>query len=585
MKRTQTYCSKYLFSAVLPPLRLVMCALSAVCFTAISSILVGCASDELTDADVVAQLDSAELLVEREPAKAFEILSSVDRGRIRGDEDIARYALLYSEACYYNRIFVDVDSLSHVAVEYYSDGDMHNERARAHFQQGYVMYNAHKYPEAMVSFMDAEEALAECDNQHLRGVVYRTKGDIYHQGGLYQNSYESYEKAYQCFERCGLPYHMNYSKYNMGRAATMIRDFELADSLFNEARNYAIANSNMDFLCVVLHELSEMYLLQSDYANLARIVKQFEEYDCAKWLISHYYGLRAIVELKVNHNLKAVDQYLALAETHPQRDEEIIEKARYLLYKEVGDDSKALASSEKLLLRQSEYMVDILAQPVLNYQINLLQSHLEREEQEQQAILRERQLSQQRNIAIYISLTIIIIVVVANLRLRMAQKDRDIANYVAMIDELQLTRNDISQPMADAVDRLYNDRLKDLNRLCETFYEHSDSSRQVSKVFEEVRLTIESIKSDEARIAELERMVDSCRNNLMAKLREQCPKLNEKELRVALYSYAGFSSRAISIFVDSNPVALSKIKYRMKTKIKECGGPEAEMLIQNLTDR
>ena len=437
----------------------------------------------------------------------------------------------------------------------------------------------------MVSFMDAEEALAKCDNQRLRGVVYRTKGDIYHHGGLYQNSYKSYEKAYQCFESCELPYHMNYSKYNMGRAATMMRDFELADSLFNEARDYAIANADTDFLCVVLHELSEMYLLKSDYANLARTVKQFEEYDCLKWLISRYYGLRAIVELKVNHDLVAADKYIALADAHPQRDGEIVDKARYLLYKDVGDDTKALASSERLLLRQSEYMMDILAQPVLNYQIDLLQSHLEREEQEQQAILRERQLSRQRNIAIYISLTIIIIVVVANLRLRMAQKDRDIANYVAMIDELQLTRNDISQPMADAVDKLYNDRLKDLNRLCETFYEHSDTSRQVSKVFDEVRLTIESIKSDEARIAELERLVDSCRNNLMAKLREQCPKLNEKELRVALYSYAGFSSRAISIFVDSNPVALSKIKYRMKTKIKECGGVDAEILIQNLVDR
>ena len=153
-----------------------------------------------------------------------------------------------------------------------------------------------------------------------------------------------------------------------------------------------------------------------------------------------------------------------------------------------------------------------------------------------------------------------------------------------MIDELQLTRNDISQPMADAVDRLYNDRLKDLNRLCETFYEHSDTSRQVSKVFEEVRLTIEEIKGDEARIDELERLVDSCRNGLMSKLREQCPKLNEKELRVALYSYAGFSARAISVFIDSNPVALSKIKYRMKTKIKECDGPDADLLIQNLID-
>ena len=57
------------------------------------------------------------------------------------------------------------------------------------------MYSAHKYPEAMVSLIDAEEALEQCDNEHLRGVVHRTKGDIYLHGGLYQNSYESYEKA------------------------------------------------------------------------------------------------------------------------------------------------------------------------------------------------------------------------------------------------------------------------------------------------------------------------------------------------------------------------------------------------------
>jgi hypothetical protein len=180
---------------------------------------------------------------------------------------------------------------------------------------------------------------------------------------------------------------------------------------------------------------------------------------------------------------------------------------------------------------------------------------------------------------------VVLTLIIADLRVRMAQKDRDIANYVAMIDELRLTRDDVSKPLADAVDRLYNDRLKDLNRLCETFYEHSDTSRQVSKVFEEVRLTIESIKSDEERLTELERLVDSCRNGLMSKLREQCPKLNDKELRIALYSYAGFSSRAISVFVDSNPVALSKVKYRMKTKIKEFGGEDAEMLIQNLVER
>ena len=127
-------------------------------------------------------------------------------------------------------------------------------------------------------------------------------------------------------------------------------------------------------------------------------------------------------------------------------------------------------------------------------------------------------------------------------------------------------------------------RLTDLNRLCETYYDHIDTPRHAAKVFEQVRQTIESIKSDEGRIAELEDLVDNCRGGLMSKLRSQCPKLNERELKVALYSYAGFSSRAICIFIESNPVALSKIKYRIKTKIKECGGADAEMLLSAMVD-
>ena len=71
----------------------------------------------------------------------------------------------------------------------------------------------------------------------------------------------------------------------------------------------------------------------------------------------------------------------------------------------------------------------------------------------------------------------------------------------------------------------------------------------------------------------------------MVKLREQCPKLNSKEIKVVLYSYAGFSSRAICVFMETNPVALSKIKYRIKLKIKECEAPDADLLITSIGDR
>ena len=227
--------------------------------------------------------------------------------------------------------------------------------------------------------------------------------------------------------------------------------------------------------------------------------------------------------------------------------------------------------------RQDSTILSVLEQPVLNYQIGMLQSTLESKERE--ALLRR-----QRNIAIYAIIAVAVVAIFVYVLSCIRKKNRDIQYYMETINELQLTRSDSSAPMAEAVDRLYNDRLTDLNRLCETYYDHSDTSRHAAKVFEQVRQTIEAIKSDEARIAELETLVDSCRGGLMSKLRSQCPKLNERELRVALYSYAGFSSRAICIFVESNPVALSKIKYRIKTKIKESASSDAELLISAMSD-
>jgi DNA-binding ferritin-like protein (Dps family) len=103
---------------------------------------------------------------------------------------------------------------------------------------------------------------------------------------------------------------------------------------------------------------------------------------------------------------------------------------------------------------------------------------------------------------------------------------REAQQYIDTINELQLIRNNTKElePLTTAIDHLYNDRLRDINQLCETYYEHSDTSRHATKVFEEVRETIESIKSDEARIEELEDLVNNCRGNIMRKLREQCPK-------------------------------------------------------------
>ena len=71
----------------------------------------------------------------------------------------------------------------------------------------------------------------------------------------------------------------------------------------------------------------------------------------------------------------------------------------------------------------------------------------------------------------------------------------------------------------------------------------------------------------------------------MKRLRVLLPKLSERDYRVALYSFAGFSNRAISIFIDSDPVSVSKIKYNIKTKIKSIKSDDTAPLIAAISEK
>ena len=104
-------------------------------------------------------------------------------------------------------------------------------------------------------------------------------------------------------------------------------------------------------------------------------------------------------------------------------------------------------------------------------------------------------------------------------------------------------------------------------------------------VFNKLTDTLDSIKSDKHRLEELERAVDEYRDGLMMRLRRVLPRLSERDYRVALYSFAGFSNRAIAIFIDSDPVSVSKIKYNIKYKMKGMEGNDVDVVVAALSEK
>ena len=540
-------------------------------------IAVGCTSREALES-----IERAEQLMADNPEEALRIMQGVDRESLRSDEDRARYELVYSEACYYNFMDVDVDSLTRPMMRYYLESDNHAERARAMFQHAVVAYNGGDLAEAMVALTEADKSLAEVENAKLYGSVQRLKGNIYSEGCLYANALEAYSAARDCYRELGLEEHVAYLGYDMGGTLIQLRRFDEARTELEGALAYAMEVDSNEFVCAVAHELLDLAIYLDDYDMCREYVELFENEDVLLYGEPHFMCAKAMLlahDGRVEEALSLVDEAECIEDDLEWAD---VEYARYIIYRNGGDADNALEWQERSVNAQDEMLLQVIEQPVLNLQVEMLRSDLEAE-------MRERELMRQRNVTIYVAVGVAVVLIIVSLglyaRYRIRRKDSEIANYVETIESLRTDIERIPRDMAASITTLYRDRFSELNELCDIYYDHSGSSRHKNLVFNKVLETIEAIKGDSSRIDELGAMVDNYRDNALQRLREALPRISERDYRVALYSFAGFSNRAIALFIDSDPVAVSKIKYNIKYKLRGVESVDCEQLISLLSDK
>jgi tetratricopeptide (TPR) repeat protein len=521
----------------------------------------------------------AESIMADSPEQALDIIESIDRSRVRGERDNARLALVYSEVLYHNYVDVYSDSLTRVALDYYRGANQDYLYVRSLYQHALVLQHQGQdfLAEAMVALLEAEELFPNIDDDRLEGLVMRTKGDIYGDGCLFSNALEAYEAAKRCFDRGGMEYHSASVLYDMGATYIQLRNFQSAQTALNEALEYGIRVDNKGFMCAVLHELLDLSIYMHDYDMCKTMLARFDAYDCLMYGESHKLSMEAML-LSYKGDKQGALELLSRAESAEDFEWADLQYARYIVYRNVGDGDNALRWEEKSRNAQDRLMIEVLEQPVLNVQIEMLQQSLD-------AAKREQSLVCQRNTLIYISIAIVMLFVGYVVLRRIRSKNRDIARYVETIKELSVALDSVPREMAASLSVLYRDRFSELNELCDIYYDHSGSSRHKSMVFNKLTDTIEAMKGDSERFEELERAVDEYRGGLMRRLKVLLPKLSERDYRVALYSFAGFSNRAISIFIDSDPVSVSKIKYNIKSKIRNFDNDDAAALVAALSEK
>ena len=541
------------------------------------ALMVACSSRE-----ALRSMERAEQLLEDAPEEALRVMEGVDGEALRTEEDRARYALLYSEACYYSYIDVDVDTLTQPMMRYYLESDDHNQRARAMFQHAVVAYNGGELAEAIVALTEAEESLAKRANRKLEGAVQRLKGNIYSEGCLYLNAYDAYVAAREIYAELGLEEHVQFLDYDIGGTLIQLRRMEEAKSTLERVLDYAIGVEDANLVCAVAHELLDLSIYLDDYDMCREYVELFEREGVLLYGEPHFVCAKAML---VAHD-GGLEEALALVDEAEAMEDDLewadVEYARYIIHRNVGDGEGALYWQEQSVNAQDEMLLQVIEQPVLNVEVEKLRSDLDAE-------LRERELVRERNAMIYVVVAVVVMAVVVALglyaRYRIRRKDSEIASYIETIESLRTDIERIPRDMASSITALYRDRFSELNELCDIYYDHSGSSRHKSLVFNKVLETIETIKGDSSRIDELGAMVDNYRDNALQRLKSVLPRISERDYRVALYAFAGFSNRAIALFIDSDPVAVSKIKYNIKSKLKGVEAADCEQLIALLSDK
>ena len=541
------------------------------------ALMVACSSRE-----ALRSMERAEQLLEDAPEEALRVMEGVDSEALRTEEDRARYALVYSEACYYSYIDVDVDTLTQSMMRYYLESDDHNQRARAMFQHAVVAYNCGELAEAIVALTEAEESLAKRANRKLEGAVQRLKGNIYSEGCLYLNAYDAYVAAREIYAELGLEEHVQFLDYDIGGTLIQLRRMEEAKVTLERVLDYAIGVEDANLVCAVAHELLDLSIYLDDYDMCREYVELFEREGILLYGEPHFVCAKAML---VAHD-GGLEEALALVDEAEAMEDDLewadVEYARYIIHRNVGDGEGALYWQEQSVNAQDEMLLQVIEQPVLNVEVEKLRSDLDAE-------LRERELVRERNAMIYVVVAVVVVAVVVALglyaRYRIRRKDSEIASYIETIESLRTDIERIPRDMASSITALYRDRFSELNELCDIYYDHSGSSRHKSLVFNKVLETIETIKGDSSRIDELGAMVDNYRDNALQRLKSVLPRISERDYRVALYAFAGFSNRAIALFIDSDPVAVSKIKYNIKSKLKGVEAADCEQLIALLSDK
>ena len=140
--------------------------------------------------------------------------------------------------------------------------------------------------------------------------------------------------------------------------------------------------------------------------------------------------------------------------------------------------------------------------------------------------------------------------------------------------ENEQRQNDVSEKVAS----LFKSRFNTIDQLASAYFECKETGQEQKRIFGEVKSVIDEFGSEES-IRELEEIINTSNDNLMAHFDEYFPKLSFSQRKLALLIFCGLSLQSISIFQGTDIRNIYVYKSRLKSLISKSDTPKKEIYL------
>lgn len=177
------------------------------------------------------EMTKAESLINTYPDSSYNVLSQIDKNKLTGDTEKARYALLMSMALDKNMVDTTSFEILQPAIDYYKTNGTTDEKLRTLYYQGRIYQNRSDLDNAMRCFLNAREY----DGHYSDTLTYANL--LVAQGSLYYSSYQINEYisnnliASRLYDDIKNDDHRQFSLLRALNGTIIVGDKERADSI------------------------------------------------------------------------------------------------------------------------------------------------------------------------------------------------------------------------------------------------------------------------------------------------------------------------------------------------------------------